>query len=286
MNPAQIKEDLANDLELKNSPGKLDQRLNQEVADRDLPMEDVRNKLSEEFGCYVATTSVTNGHTQVINLPGGLFRNALTDSSRKPDVAPLTVRVTCESPTQYIGMARHDLYFRLDQPGQADRFWFAVNFFKGGFGLWLRLCLIIGLAVALSTYLSGVISLLIALLFFLGGENREFIQSVAQGMSPGGGPLESAYRVIGRQNTQVKLEESTAKNIIEYSDIAFRWVMRRVQDIVPDTQRMTLTPYVAEGFDVGSDQLFLSFLLLIGYLLPWGVLAFYLINWREVASST
>ncbi len=246
----------------------------------------MRGDLCERFGCFTTTTSVTNGHTQTFNVPGGFFRSVLADSNRKSDVAPLTVRVTCESPTQYIGMARHDLYFRMDESGRADRFWFAVNFFKGGFGLWLRLCLIIGLAVALSTYLSGVISLLIALLFFLGGENREFIQSVAYGLTPGGGPLESFYRVVGRQNTQVKLEESTAKNIVEYSDIAFRWVMRRVMDLVPDTQRMTLTPYVSEGFDIGADQLFLSFVLLLGYLVPWGVLAFYMINWREVASAT
>ena len=42
---------------------------------------------------------------------------------------------------------------------------------------------------------------------------------------------------------------------------------------------------MVELFDVSLLQLGLTVLLLIGYLLPWAVLAYYLIKWREVASS-
>ena len=39
--------------------------------------------------------------------------------------------------------------------------------------------------------------------------------------------------------------------------------------------------YVADGFNIPLTQLVLSFIILLGYLLPWGVLAYFLIKWRE-----
>jgi hypothetical protein len=49
-----------------------------------------------------------------------------------------------------------------------------------------------------------------------------------------------------------------------------------------------LTSYVAEGFNIPwGDVLFLdTFLPLVGYLLPWAILAFYLMKFREVANPT
>ena len=45
-----------------------------------------------------------------------------------------------------------------------------------------------------------------------------------------------------------------------------------------------LTSYVAEGFNISAAQMGMDFLLLVGYLLPWAVLAYYLIRWREIAN--
>ena len=95
--------------------------------------------------------------------------------------------------------------------------------------------------------------------------------------------MESAVRVITRQNMIVKLENSTLKTAATYTDFVFRFMIRRVLDVIPDTQRLTLTPYVAEGFNIGLDSLALSFLVLIGYLIPCAVLAYYLLEWREIA---
>jgi hypothetical protein len=281
-----IEEQLKKDVLLQNDPDKLRKRLDEELADKERAPEEVLNKLCEELGCFIANPLVTNAHLQIIQVPGGLLKNAAL-SGPHADRAPLLVEVTCQSPTQYVGMARYDLYFRLDESSQrADRFWFALNFFKGVAGLWFRLWIIIGLAVALSTYLSGVISLLIAVLLFLGGESRDFIQSIGVGGNPGGGPVESLIRVVTRQNMITPLEETAVKNVIAPTDFMFRFLIRRVLDVVPDTQRLIFRPYVAEGFDIGWDQLFMAFLLTTGYLLPWAVLAFYLIRWREIAGDT
>jgi hypothetical protein len=48
----------------------------------------------------------------------------------------------------------------------------------------------------------------------------------------------------------------------------------------------TFTDYVSEGVALPAGTMAMSFLVLLGYLLPWAVLAYYLLKWREVASST
>ena len=60
--------------------------------------------------------------------------------------------------------------------------------------------------------------------------------------------------------------------------------MARVFDVIPDVDRFDLTLFVSEGFDISFRQLLVTLILLIGYLLPWAVLAYYLLKWREIAS--
>ena len=96
--------------------------------------------------------NVTDYHTQSFKMPAGLFRNALKDdpdhraklNERKLNPPPLSVRVTCDKQTltQYIGMAKYDLFLRLDRT-EASALWFSINFLKAAFGLWL----LIGLSV-------------------------------------------------------------------------------------------------------------------------------------------
>jgi ABC-type transport system involved in multi-copper enzyme maturation permease subunit len=273
---------------------------------------EIDNDLAEKYGYYeVRSKDVTDYHTQTLDLPGGLFRNAmgdlkesdLTEAERKAQRegkvepaalkasthknAAVMVNVTCESLTQYVGMARHDLYLRLDDPnGKADALWFAFNFFKGAAGLWFCLVLVLALSVALSTYFSGVISMLLVQLLFLGGKTQEFIQSVAEGKNVGGGPLESLYRIGARQTVGAPVDASgTATSLIK-SDVVSRWLIRRLLDIIPDVDRFDLTSYVAEGFNISSGQLAVNLVLLVLYLFPWALLAYYLMKWREIASST
>ena len=68
------------------------------------------------------------------------------------------------------------------------------------------------------------------------------------------------------------------------SDVAFRWVSAASSTCIPDVDRFDLTDYVAEGFNISAGQLGLDVLLLLGYLLPWVVLAYYLMKWREIAT--
>jgi hypothetical protein len=249
---------------------------------------DIDNELAEEFGYYeVRSKDITDYHTQTLELPGGLFRNALDGGNGAGRAHARTAEVRCETATQYVGMARYDLYLRLDDPsGKGDTFWFALNFFKGAAGLWFRLVLVIALAVALSTYLSGVISMLIALLLYLGGLTEDFIRTVAEGTNVGGGPMESLYRLASRQAIGAPTEANPTAKSMSQSDLVSRWFIRRLLDIIPDVDHFDLTAYVAEGFNIAPGQLLAGLLLLGLYLYLWVLLAYYLMKWREIAGST
>ncbi|MGL4552994.1 MAG: ABC transporter permease, partial [Gemmataceae bacterium] len=261
-----------------------------------------RDALAEKHGYYeIPGQEVTDYLTQSFVVPAGLFRNASaadpewdTELSARGQARPpaLSVRVSCNSQTQYVGMARHDLYVRLDvadpSQGDASPARFAMNFFKAAFGLWLQLALMIGLAVVLSTQLNGVISAMAAFLLYVGGLVKPFIAAVGLGVNEGGGPMEAIRNIANRKLSNVKADESlaAADRFVTISDELFRWVMRRILSLNPDVSALDFTRYAGEGFNVPADQLFIGLLLLVGYLLPWFVLSYYLLRWREIAGAT
>ena len=251
------------------------------------------NKASREFGYYeVEGVTIADYHTLHVDVPAGLIENALDGppggGTAEPGMPLLLVRVRCDTPTQFVGMARYDLYFRADDiEGRPNAWAFAVNFYKASGGLWMRLCLVIGLCTSLSTELGGIISFLVTMLLYLGGMAHEFIRTLAAGGTPGGGAAESAYRLLKRKNLIAPLDETTGIKVITAADEVFRWVIRRVLNIFPDVDRFSFTEQVANGFDIGvfGQDLLPTLLLLLGYLLPWVVLGFYLMKSREIAGN-
>ena len=195
------------------------------------------------------------------------------------DSGALQVAVKCDSGGQYLGAAKYDFYILdADLP-----FW--QNFFKGAAGLWLRLCVIVGLGISLSTYLSGVIAWLTTMFIYIAGLVQDVIAQIASGQNIGGGPMEALYRLGNRENMAVPLDNTPTRNLALTLDIGYRWVLRRFMDILPDVERFDWTDYVAEGFNISSgNTLLLSTLVVTGYLLPWAVLAYYLMKSREVAA--
>lgn len=264
------------------------------------PLE-IEDAIAAEFGYFrVSSKKIIDYQTLYHDVPGGLFKHAIPkDAAERKKLAEimsdeaairtgaLVVAVTCSTPAQYVGVARSDLYLRQDAvDGSSDRLWFALNFFKSAFGLWLRLCLVIGLAVCLSTYLSGVVSLLIALLIYLGGFFREFIASVAFNQSPGGGPAESFYRLTTRSTMSAPLDNTVTTNIAQGADVGFRFLVRLVLDMIPDVARYDFVEFVSEGFNIPMSELLGSFILLFLYLVPWFILAFFTMKSREIASGS
>jgi ABC-type transport system involved in multi-copper enzyme maturation permease subunit len=283
----------------------------QKKADKPLSDEQINDQLAEKYGIYeLPSKEVTNYHTQAFDLPGGLFRNyfrpraevageakqlqdkqanqglTVTESQRLALLErvtrgeappPLLVRVRCISRTQFVGMARYDLYL-LDRERS-----FAANFFKGAAGIWFLMELGITLALACGTYLSGVVSWICVVFLFVLGLFRDFVQTVSIGKNEGGGPAEAMLRLLGRTNTANPLDPSTVTSVATGSDEVYRWVLRRFINVLPDVDRFDFGNFVASGFNVSGATLTVTLLFLFGYLLLWLVAAYYLIKAREIA---
>jgi ABC-type transport system involved in multi-copper enzyme maturation permease subunit len=249
-------------------------------------------KLAETYGIWVARkVKVADYHTGVLDVPAVLFRKLYADQgkddpkAREGPTPAMQVLVSLDrsSGPQMLGVARRDLYILADE----QPFW--INFLKGSIGLWFVACLVLGIALTCSTYLSGVISLLTTAFLCGAGLFLDYIKSIAFGTTSGGGPFEAAFRLANRQGLVVQLDQNNPTvDVFRTLDMGYRWYLRRVLSLIPDVSRFDLTAYVANGFDVSWGQvLFADTLMpLLGYLIPCGVLAYYLINSREIANPT
>jgi hypothetical protein len=117
------------------------------------------------------------------------------------------------------------------------------------------------------------------------GWSREFVNSIAIGQNVGGGPLESMLRMVRRDALSTQLEDTTTNQVAFRSDELYRAGMRVVLDMLPDMERFDFSIYVAEGFDISWGLIGSTFAFLLAYLIPWVILGYYLLRWREIASA-
>jgi hypothetical protein len=251
--------------------------------ERALNLEQLGEKTIEKYGFYEeAGVDVIDYHTQSIKVPASFFRKVVSDHTGSGPVMKVFVNVNDVSRGQMVGMAKRDLYFLTGERA------FEMNFFKGTFGLWCMMLLVLGLAVTASTYLSGIISFLCAMFLIVTGLFVDDIRLLAAGKSPGGGPSEATARLLTRKTLAAQLDDTPTKTVVEGVDAGFRSILRVVLLVIPDVNRYDLYPYVSSGFDISwAGVLFWENLLpLLGYLIPCALLAFYLMKFREVANPT
>jgi hypothetical protein len=258
---------------------------------REQALEVINQDLIQKYGVYeLPGKEVTDYHTQTLEIPSEFFKklNELEKvSPREPQPAGpammnVLVNVDRISVQQMLGVARRDFYLLAD-----DRP-FEINFLKGIVGMWCTFMLILGVGIACSTYLSGVISWLCTMFLFGAGLFVDYIQQLAEGKSVGGGPLEAAYRLMTHAPLATNIEPGPTASILMGTDEAYRWILRRFLNLIPDMSRYDLHPYVANGFDIPWIGVLLvdNILPLAAYLVPWGILAFYLMKFREIANPT
>lgn len=254
---------------------------------------DIEVELIKTHGVYEERgVEVHDFVTQGRHMPAAFFRHMLerdAEEPRPPGAAgkrpPLLwamVSVDFGSHSQLVGMARRDLYLLAD-----DDF-FAVNFFKGVIGMWCTVMLVLGLALACSTYLSGVISWLTTLFLVGTGLFTDYITRLAEGRLPGGGAFQSFHRIFTRIQHSAPLEETATLNILQTVDEVYAWFLRRFINLIPDVTRHDLHKYVGNGFDISWGQVILldNIIPLIGYLFPWFVLGYYTMKYREIANPS
>jgi len=243
------------------------------------------NQLAEKHGYYeLRGVGVFDYAVGRVEIPAGLLRKAAegdpgTEPGKEAKPRPrLSVYVKCEDGGQLLGMAEPDLYLlETNQP-------FSVNFVKGMVGVWCRLCIVIGLAIACSTYLSGVLSLLLTAMVFLLGYTSDHMNDLAKNQNVGGGPFQAVSQIMRTESPTTPFGESSGAKVVLLADKGWAWVVRRIQNVIPDVESFTWTHFVSEGFNVNIEYLVINLLMVFGYLLPWAVLAYYLMKSREVAA--
>jgi hypothetical protein len=248
----------------------------------------VDRSVAADFGIYQARgLEVTDQHTQGSQVsPGvvGALAVAAKGKGNEPGTPAMRVYMSVDQAreAQMVGVAQQDFYLlAYENP-------FAVNFLKGIIGLWCTQTLVLGVALALSTYLSAVISFLATMFLFIVGLFVEYLKEIAERRVDGGGPMESLIRIGGHMPVAAKLDDSPAKSLVDVIDAAFSWWIGRIMNLIPNVGRHDLVQYVANGFDIGIlDVLFLDNILpLAAYLIPWAILAYYLMKYREIANPT
>ncbi|MBU6293169.1 MAG: hypothetical protein KJS91_00685 [Planctomycetes bacterium] len=244
-------------------------------------------QIATEHGYFQPAGSVTffDYSTGSVEVPGGLFANAQKGDPQKP---ALTVTVTCKESTQYVGMARYDFYFRADDArAGAQPLRFAGNFLLASFALWLRLLLVISVTLVMSTELSTVISLLMGMVLMMLAHVQEFVRELVEGKSAGGGPLENIKRIIDNSVAAKPLEDTALNTLIQQSDKVVREVLGGLARFLPEVDRLAYYPeYVGNGFAIGGGDLAGNAIVTVFYILPWLLLGYHLLRWREVAGPT
>jgi hypothetical protein len=275
-------------------------KFNQELVDYQAAMkvhwtkelgETKKMELMEKYGFYSPLpVPIKDYHTESIEVPGALIKKlrelheqAGRQGSGQTPTLKILIEVSHESgKSQMVGVARRDLYILMKE----NPFW--LNFVKGVIGMWFSYMLVLGVAISCSTYLSGVISWFAVLFLYGTGLCNEYVRSLADGSAYGGGPAEAAARLYERRPITMPADGTPLAGFISRIDDFYRWWLQMVLNIIPDVNRFDLINYVANGFDITWGQvLFLdNFVYLVGYLLPWIVLSYYLMKFREIANPT
>lgn len=244
--------------------------------------------LLAKYRIHQVSKEVTDYHTQFVEVPSNVFEVLLSENDARKAAGISTpalrvfLNVNIAKEAQMLGVAKPDFYML------AHERLFEVNFLKGIAGMWCTHMLVLGIAVACSTYLSSVISLLCTLFLFCAGMSGDYMSEIAENRLDGGGVTESLVRLTKQMPIAQRLEASPTTSVIQSVDSFFGWWVGRLMNLIPDINRYDLHKYVANGFDIGwTDVLFLDNLLpLLAHLIPWAIAAYYLMQYREIANPS
>jgi len=189
----------------------------------------------------------------------------------------LEIVLRCLDAGQFFGASQADLYLRA---GDAS---FVVNFLKGYLGIGLQVLLVVGLGVALSTFLSGPVAMVgtggILLLGFFG----DFMYQLATGKTYGGGPVESLIRLVTQANVISELEPSprtTAAKMLDQLASGPLWALSK---ILPRFGQFDCANFVADGFDFPVSMVLANTANALAFLLPVFVLGYGFLKTQELA---
>ena len=221
----------------------------------------------------LASTSTDGGTRQV-----DLFQDIVADGR-------VEVILQCLEPAQYYGIAQADFYLRAGDGS------FALNYAKSCLGILYSMLLVTAMGVMFSTFLGGPLALFATLAVVLVGQFREFIQRLFESqvtgdstIAPGGGPIESLYRIVTQESITVELVPSPAVQIMKTVDTFLLAPMQLLAGIFPSLSSLGTSDFVAGGFDIPLDLVAEHGMETLGYLLAFFIAGAFCLRAREVAS--
>ena len=221
----------------------------------------------------LATTTTDGGTRQV-----DLFSDVVTDGR-------VEIVLQCLEPAQYYGVAQANFYLRRGSGS------FALNYAKSCLGIWFSMLIVTALGVMFSTFLSGPVALLAALSVVLVGQFREFIQRLFESqvtgdtkLVPGGGPIESLYRIVTQTSITLELDPSPAVTAMKAIDTLLLAPMRLGAALFPSLSELGTGDFLAGGFDIPGDLLGAHAMESLGYLVAFFIVGAVCLKAREVAA--
>jgi len=221
----------------------------------------------------LASTSTDGGTRQI-----DLFQDVVADGQ-------VEVILQCLEPAQYYGVAQADFYLRAGDGS------FAFNYAKSCLGILFSMLLVTAMGVMFSTFLGGPLALFATLSVVLIGQFREFIQRLFESqvtgdssIVPGGGPIESLYRIVTQTSITLELTPSPAVQIMKTVDTFLLAPMRLLAGIFPSLNSLGTSDFVAGGFDIPLDLVAEHGMETLGYTLAFFIAGALCLKAREVAS--
>ena len=197
----------------------------------------------------------------------------------------IEIWLQCLEPAQYYGVAQADFYLRAGDGS------FAVNYAKSCLGIWYSMLICTALGVMFSTFLSGPVALVAALSTLLVGQFREFISRLFtsqvtgdSSLVPGGGPIESLYRIVTQTSITLELDPTPAVQAMKVLDTVLLAPMRLAASVFPSLSSLGTSDFVAGGFDIPGDLLSAHGAETAGYVLACFIAGVFCLKAREVAS--
>lgn len=195
----------------------------------------------------------------------------------------LRVEVACLNDQMYLGMARPDLFVRLN-----DRS-FLSGYSKAVVNVGLMVLLVITIAVTASCLVKGPVAFLFVVTVFVVGQFfHSFMLRIVTGEEKGAGMIESAALMLQHRNPNSGMNASeTTQDVIRFVDQGSIGLLRVTSAIVPDFNTFSRAgAYVENGFDVPlSGAVVPAIALLIGFVIPCILLAGACLKFRELESK-
>jgi hypothetical protein len=218
-------------------------------------------------------TSADGGTRQI-----DLFADVVADGR-------VEIVLQCLERAQYYGVAQADFFLRAGDGS------FALNYAKSCLGIWFSMLLMTAMGVMFSTFLAGPVALLATLSMVMIGQFREFIAQLFESqvtgdatLVPGGGPIESLYRIVTQTSITLPLDPTPAVQAMKTVDTLLLAPMRLAAGLFPSLSSLGTSNFVADGFDIPFDLLAANGMETLGYVLAFLVAGSFCLRAREVAS--